>query len=65
MGLFCCSLFLPRFHLRLFLCTYVQGLALVAVDEAHCISEWGFDFRTEVSEQLLRLVGSCRDRLAV
>ncbi|MDQ6611765.1 MAG: DEAD/DEAH box helicase, partial [Gemmatimonadota bacterium] len=34
------------------------GIALLAVDEAHCISEWGHDFRPSY-----RRIGAIRERL--
>jgi ATP-dependent DNA helicase RecQ len=36
-----------------------RGLALVAVDESHCLSEWGFDFRPE-----FRQLGALREQVA-
>ncbi|CAG1995824.1 hypothetical protein SNK03_13554 [Fusarium graminearum] len=39
----------PRFRERLQLVYKQKELARVAIDEAHCISEWGHDFRKDFS----------------
>ncbi|MDM7457589.1 MAG: DNA helicase RecQ [Tepidimonas sp.] len=48
----------PRFLARLQSLHKFGRLALLAIDEAHCISQWGHDFRPEYRE-LARLAECC------